>query len=306
MDRLQRGGTGSDLIGQGREAQVDALARITVRLSVQRLMLAELLEEDHGQEVRSCPSPGRRMERRGRLTDLLAFPAGELLPDRLDYLPLPRNDLQRLGDVLTHLRDTIRAAAVTAGRGLDHHALTGKMFGERFACRLAARESANLGRLRRLLGLDRILGGRRFQFLELQFQLIDQPGPPFGGFAVLFSPQLGDLQAQRLDQRLGARREGARSRQFGFGSRRTGFRRGKRGTKFGDFHSSVRHGKTYHATDTKAIANRVMTLLQPTFAGLCVQRGLRAARSASRCLREDTLAELPTPEPLLPNCSSAR
>ncbi len=37
--------------------------------------------------------------------------AGELLADGLDHLPLPRNDLQRVGDVLAHLHDPVRAAA---------------------------------------------------------------------------------------------------------------------------------------------------------------------------------------------------
>ena len=43
------------------------------------------------------------MERRRRLADLLAVPAGELLPHRLDYLPLARDHFQGLRYVLVQL-----------------------------------------------------------------------------------------------------------------------------------------------------------------------------------------------------------
>src|SRR5215469_5118658 len=52
--------------------------------------------------------------RRGR-ADLLAIAARELLADVLDHLPLPRNDLQRLGDVLGELAQP-RATAAQANR----------------------------------------------------------------------------------------------------------------------------------------------------------------------------------------------
>jgi hypothetical protein len=40
VDRLQRDAAGSDLVGQGREAEIDALPGVALRLPVQRLMLA--------------------------------------------------------------------------------------------------------------------------------------------------------------------------------------------------------------------------------------------------------------------------
>lgn len=52
-------------------------------------MLAKLLEEDHGQQVRACPTPRRRVERCRRLADPLAVPASERLADGLDDPPLP-------------------------------------------------------------------------------------------------------------------------------------------------------------------------------------------------------------------------
>jgi hypothetical protein len=105
MDGLQRHGAGPDLVGQGGKADLDPFLGVALGLPVQGLMLAELLEQDHGQQVRPGPAPRRRMERRRRLADLLAIPAGELLADGLDDLPLPGDDLQRLGDVLAHLHD---------------------------------------------------------------------------------------------------------------------------------------------------------------------------------------------------------
>ena len=45
MERLQRDGGMADLVGQGGQAEIDALARVALGLPVQRLVLAELLEE---------------------------------------------------------------------------------------------------------------------------------------------------------------------------------------------------------------------------------------------------------------------
>ena len=72
VQRLQRHGAGTDLVGQGRQAEIDALACIAVALAVQRLMRAILLEQDHRQQVGAGPAPGRRVERRRRLGDPLA------------------------------------------------------------------------------------------------------------------------------------------------------------------------------------------------------------------------------------------
>ena len=45
MDRLQRNGSGADLIGERRQADVDAFPGIALGLTIQGLMLAELLEQ---------------------------------------------------------------------------------------------------------------------------------------------------------------------------------------------------------------------------------------------------------------------
>ena len=60
-------------------AEVNAFAAVSLALPVQRLVLAELLEQDHGQQLRSGKAPRGHMERGGRLGDRLAIPARELL-----------------------------------------------------------------------------------------------------------------------------------------------------------------------------------------------------------------------------------
>ena len=103
VQRAQRRGAGAHLVGQRRQAQLDALAGIALALPVQRLMLAELLEQDHRQKPRSGEAARRDMERRRRLHDRFALPTGEALPNRLDHLPLTRDDLERLRDILAEL-----------------------------------------------------------------------------------------------------------------------------------------------------------------------------------------------------------
>ena len=238
LDRLQGDGAGPDLIGERRKADLDAFLGVALGLPVQRLVLAELLEENHGQQVGTGPSPRRRMERRWRLADLLASPAGELLPHRLDHLPLARDDLQRIGDILTHLYDAVRATARTAGRCLDHHTLARQMFGEGFAHGLAPREgahSAGLVRRPSLFNRHCILGRRCFQFLKLQFQLIDQTCAALGGDAVPVTAQLGDFQLQLLDHRICAGCQGARLGQVALSRLRTGCLCGQFSAQCGDF-----------------------------------------------------------------------
>src|SRR5690606_31430755 len=103
MDGLEGCGTRADLIGKRRQAEVDALAGIAFALAIERLMLGELLEQDHRQKVRPGKAAGCHMEGCWRLRDLLAFAAGELLPHRLNDFPLTRDDLQGLCDILAKL-----------------------------------------------------------------------------------------------------------------------------------------------------------------------------------------------------------
>jgi hypothetical protein len=104
MKRLQGQRTGADLVGHRRQAQINALPPIPLALAVQWLMLTELLEQDHGQQIRPGKAARGHMEGRGGLGNRLALPARELLADRLHHLPAPWNNLQRLGDIFAQLR----------------------------------------------------------------------------------------------------------------------------------------------------------------------------------------------------------
>ncbi len=53
-------------------------------LAVERLVLAELLEQDHREQARPHQPAWRRMERRRRLDDTLACAAGEALAHGLN------------------------------------------------------------------------------------------------------------------------------------------------------------------------------------------------------------------------------
>ncbi len=135
------------------------------------------------------------MERRRRLGDLLARPAGELLAHGLDHLPLARHHLQRLGDVLAELGEPA-AAARAGGRAGNHDALARQMRREGRATgflRVNGRQPS-CPRPAAALGRDLVLRRRRFQLLELQLQLVEQLAAALARMAVLLAPQLGDQQ----------------------------------------------------------------------------------------------------------------
>src|SRR5260221_11513870 len=101
-------------------------------------MLPVLLEQDHRQKAWTGPAPGGHMERRRSLADLLAIAAGELLAAMLDHLPLPREHLQRLGDVLAQFTPPRAAAAKAGDRSRLYHPPARRMLREGLACRALA------------------------------------------------------------------------------------------------------------------------------------------------------------------------
>src|SRR5579875_687591 len=103
-ERLKRDRTGADLVGKRRHAQIATFPPVALALTVQRPALPEPPEQDHGQQVGAAKAAPRHAEGCRRLRDRLAVPARERLAHRLDYLPLARDHLQRLGDVLAKLR----------------------------------------------------------------------------------------------------------------------------------------------------------------------------------------------------------
>ena len=123
MDRLQGDSRVPDQVCQRGEAQINAFTRKALCLPVQRLVLSVFFEDQHCDQAGSGPSARNRMERRRRLANLLAGPASELLAHSLDHLPLTWDYLQRLGDVLAHLHDPVRATASAGGRCLNNNPL---------------------------------------------------------------------------------------------------------------------------------------------------------------------------------------
>ena len=82
--RHQGCGAGADLVGQRRQAERHPFAGITFGLTVQWLILAELLKQDHRQQTGTGPAARGGVERRWSLADRPAIAAGELLPHMLD------------------------------------------------------------------------------------------------------------------------------------------------------------------------------------------------------------------------------
>jgi hypothetical protein len=156
-------------------------------------MLAELLEHDHRQQARSSPSPRDRMKRGRRLADLLAVPAGELLPHGLDHFPTSRLGFHRPRHVFAELAQSAAAAAFANRRRINHHALARQMIGKRVALGRAAREGAHVGRLRdRHLRRQFVFRRDGLEFFELERQLVDQPRRTFRPLPKNLALELGD------------------------------------------------------------------------------------------------------------------
>ncbi len=95
MDRCQCRSAGPDLVGQRREAEIEAFLGVSLGLSVEGLVPPALgvartggasplaLEQNHRQKVRTRPSPRRGIEGRWRLADLFAGPARGFLSNGL-------------------------------------------------------------------------------------------------------------------------------------------------------------------------------------------------------------------------------
>jgi len=171
-------------------------------------MIGILLDQHHGQQARAGKAAGNRMERRRRLTDLLARAAAELLPHMLGHEPLPRNDVESLGDILADLRQLRAAAAGTRRRRRMNDAPARQIGGKVAAHSLLPREAPHRdgGGLRPGL----ILALRCRQLLELQLHLVEQPLAALRARTELVALHLGDHQLQVLDQRLGAQQPGTR------------------------------------------------------------------------------------------------
>ena len=79
VERGERGRRRADMIGHGRDVELDAFPGIALALAVERLMHAVLLEQDHRQQAGADPAARDDVEGCRRLGDRLAIAAGELL-----------------------------------------------------------------------------------------------------------------------------------------------------------------------------------------------------------------------------------
>lgn len=202
----ERSRAGADLVGQRRDRQRDPLPGEALALAIQRLMLAEFLEQDRGQEVRLGKAARRDVEGRGRLRDRLAGPAREALAHGLDHLPGPRDHLQRLRDVLAELRQLGRTTAGAALRGRNENPLAREMGRERLArWGMAGRQAGPQCARQGSLGGGRLFRGGRFQLFQFELHLVDEPCRALRARAVELAPQLLDLQLEMRDQRRTAR-----------------------------------------------------------------------------------------------------
>ena len=107
----------ADPVSERRDVELDALAGEGCALPVQRQMVAELADQDHGEQARAGKAAWDRMRRRRRLADRLAVPTGELFAHPLDDLPAPRLAFERLGHHLAELAQPRAAALAADARG---------------------------------------------------------------------------------------------------------------------------------------------------------------------------------------------
>src|SRR3546814_19929158 len=116
VERPQGGGTRADLVGERGQAELDAFVRIAIALTVQRLVLAELLEQDHRKQARAEHAARGRVERRGRLTSRFAGAAGEPPAHGLDDLPPARAPPERPRYLPPHLPNDHRPTPLACPR----------------------------------------------------------------------------------------------------------------------------------------------------------------------------------------------
>ena len=174
-DRVQHRAARPHLVGECGEAEWHTFSGIAFSLAVERLVLAEFLEHQHGQKAGAGPAAADNVEGCGRLRNLLAIPAGEFFTHMLDHFPGAGDRLQGLGHVLPQLGQA-RPAAAGAGGGAGHdHALTWQMVREWLAGRPLAGEGRDIGGISGgSLGRQFVLSRGALQLFEFKRHLVEQ------------------------------------------------------------------------------------------------------------------------------------
>src|SRR5262245_31290826 len=113
--------------------------------------------------------------------------------------PLPRHNIERLGDILADLRQVRATTARARCQRRVNDAPPRQLIWEVPPRPLAPCEALHLDA--RLLGLRVVLSGGRGELLKLKLHLIDEPLAALGARAELLALHLGDHQLQVLDQK---------------------------------------------------------------------------------------------------------
>lgn len=209
-DRLEHGADCADGVGGGGQGHGHALEGVAFAKSVERLMRAELLVDEHGQQAGAGPASRDHVERRRCLADRLAVTTGKLLADGLHDLPLTWDHFERGGDVLPQLAKPGPAAALAGAGRIQHDPLTGQVLWEGGADLgpLAFKAFNRRGLGQRLLGSDLCFAGVDGQLLEGEGHLIGDESAALGLLAVDLPLELGDAQRLMGDQSLVVRGPG--------------------------------------------------------------------------------------------------
>ena len=189
----------ADPVSERRDVELDALAGEGCALPVQRQMVAELADQDHGEQARAGKAAWDRMRRRRRLADRLAVPTGELFAHPLDDLPAPRLAFERLGHHLAELAQPRAAALAADARGGLDDALDRQIVRKLAGAARRAPPRRLGGFRRRDLGLGFFFRLSLFQILDRQLELLDEELAALRRLAVGLAARLGQLQLQPLD-----------------------------------------------------------------------------------------------------------
>ncbi|WP_439366141.1 hypothetical protein ACNJYD_09675 [Bradyrhizobium sp. DASA03005] len=181
-------------------------------------MHTELVEQDRPQQLWADEVARRGVEQRGRVADLLAIAAGELLAYRLDQLEQRGISSSLL--VSSPLFCQPRSTAAATGRwSLNDDALAFDVIRPWLVHRPLAHRGADVLRLCRggLRG-KLILARCGDEYFEFQLQLLEQPCRALGALPIQFAFELLDPQLQMRDQRLIVRQLRARTGSHRLGS----------------------------------------------------------------------------------------
>ena len=186
----QHGGTGAHLVGQGRQAELHALAAIALALPVQRA------DVGHTSRTGSWPAgsdPPNPAGSHGTVRGLCKIfsQSRQVNFSRTVWTTFQLRGITSSVSVMSSpsLESRSRAATATDLGRRNHHALARQMLRERLARWPPASERLDCRGLRGcLFGGELVLARARLQLLELQLQLVEQARLALRALAVDLAP----------------------------------------------------------------------------------------------------------------------